>query len=94
MAVDKRIIEKNLLKKGFEKEESHHTYFYYKPEGKYTGISTYISHGSHYKTYPDGLINQMKKQLKLDSKHQTEDLFNCPLSKDEYFSILKGKGLL
>lgn len=43
-------IEKSLLAKGFEKatskQKSHHAYYYFKYQGKRTGVYTYLSHGA------------------------------------------------
>jgi len=36
----------------------------------------------------------MKKQLKLNTINQVVDLFECPMSKEEYNQILKEKDLL
>jgi len=94
MQIDRRLIESNLPSKGFVEEDTHHRYFYHEYKGRRTGISTYTSHGSQYKTYGDALIRQMKKQLKLDTIKQTADLLQCPLSEDGYNEILKSKGLI
>jgi len=94
MQIDRRLIESNLPSKGFVEEDTHHRYFYHEYKGRRTGISTYTSHGSQYKSYGDALIRQMKKQLKLDTIKQTADLLQCPLSEDGYNEILKSKGLI
>ena len=94
MVLDKTKIEKSLRKKGFVKEETHHTYFYHEIEGKRTGVYTYTSHGSSHKNYGDNLLAAMKKQLQLDTKKQLEDLVNCPLSQKAYNKILRKKGVL
>lgn len=94
MQVDRRLIESNLPSKGFVEENTHHKYFYHEYQCRRTGIFTYTSHGSQYKTYGDSLLKQMKKQLKLDTTKQVVDLFQCPLTKDEYNQLLKNKGLI
>jgi len=93
MQVDKRSIELNLCRKGFKKDESHHTYFYHVYKGKRTGIYTYTSHGSKRKVYTNSLLGMMKRQLKLDSIRQVVDLFECPMSEKEYNKILRSKGV-
>jgi hypothetical protein len=80
MQVDKRKIESSLTKKGFIKDETHHTYFYHEYNGKKTGIYTYTSHGSKSKVCGNPLLSMMKKQLKLDTINQAVDLFECPMS--------------
>lgn len=94
MQVDKRKIELSLSKKGFIKDETHHTYFYYEYNGKKTGIYTYISHGSKSKTCGNPLLSMMKKQLKLDTIKQVIDLFECPMSEEEYSQILQAKNFV
>ncbi len=93
MQIEKRDVESSLPKKGFERDASRdHIYFNHRYQGKYTGISTYVSHGA--KSIGDPLIQQMKKQLHLNNSHQVVDLVNCPISSEEYIQILKTKGQL
>lgn len=94
MPIDRRLIESNLVKKGFVEEDSSHKYFYHEYNGKRTGMYTYTSHGSNYKIYDDSLIKMMKMQLKLDTTKQVKDLFLCPMSGEEYNKILAQKNLL
>lgn len=94
MSIDRRLIELNLPKKGFVEEDSGHKYFYHEYNGKRTGMYTYTSHGSGYKDYDVSLIKVMKKQLRLDTIKQVEDLFLCPMTGEEYNRILAHKGLL
>jgi len=94
MQIDRRIIESSLLEKGFVEEDSSHKYFHHEYNGKRTGISTYTSHGSSYKTYGDNLINMIKKQLKLDTNNQIRDFLQCPMKSEEYIRILTEKNYL
>jgi hypothetical protein len=94
MQLDRSRIESALSAKGFAREDTHHRYFYHEHQGKRTGIHTYTSHGSGYKTYPDPLLRSMRQQLRLDTVAQLADLVNCPMSQDAYNEHLKGKGLL
>lgn len=94
MQVERRVIESSLVSKGFVREDEDHRYFYHEYEGKRTGVSTYTSHGSKYKTYDAGLLSMMKRQLRLDSIRQVVDLFQCPIGTDDYNQILSDKGLL
>lgn len=94
MQVDRRVIESSLPSKGFVREDDDHRYFYHEYEGERTGVCTYTSHGSKYKTYGAELLGMMKKQLRLDSIRQVVDLFECPTSGEDYNLILKEKGLL
>jgi len=95
MQVDKRKIESSLTKKGFIRDEAtHHTYFCHEYKGKRTGIYTYTSHGSKSKVCGNPLLSMMKKQLKLDTINQVVDLFECPMSEEEYNQILEEKNIL
>ncbi len=93
MQIDRSEIESSLVTKGFKREDSHHCYFYHEVEGKRTGIFTHTSHGSHFKTYGDNLLKQMKRQLRLDTLNQVVDLYKCPMSGKDYNNILKKKDL-
>ena len=94
MQIERRIIEANLPKKGFVREDAGHRYFYHEYQGKRTGAYTYTSHGSKHNTYGDALLKMMKKQLRLDAIIQAIDLFKCPMTGDGYNQILKEKGFI
>jgi predicted transcriptional regulator len=94
MQVDRRIIENSLVRKGFVQKNKDHRYFYHEYQSKRTGIFTYTSHGTSYKTYGNPLLKLMVKQLKLDTLSQLLDLFNCPISAQDYNSILGKKKLI
>ena len=81
-----------LKKKGFEPEESHHTFFWFYYNGLRTHIKTRISHGNE--EYEDSLLSAMKKQLQLDSMNDLEDLINCPMSQMDYIKQLHDKNQL
>ncbi len=93
MQIDKRKIKSSLLKKGFVQQQGDHEYFYHEVNGKRTGPYTYLSHGSKPKTYGDTLLKRMKLQLRLDSMQQVKDLLECPMSVEDYKSILKTKNI-
>ncbi len=93
MQLDRRLIVSNLPKKGFVQDNNDHRYFYYYYEGKYTGAYTYTSYGTKYKTYGPGLIDAMKKQLRLDTSKQVRDLVECPMSAEDYNALLIQKGI-
>ncbi|MCD6117928.1 hypothetical protein J7K93_13005 [bacterium] len=94
MPIPKRIIEKNLRKKGFVQDNNDHRYFYHEINGKRTGAYAFTSHGSKYKEYDIRLINVLKKELKLNTLKETEDLLKCPMDRTRYEKILKNKGIL
>jgi predicted RNA binding protein YcfA (HicA-like mRNA interferase family) len=90
MAVRKvRDITAALNKKGFELAKTHHNYFILYVDGKKTSIRTRISHGK--KEYGENLLQAMSKQLKLP-RGLFDELLDCPLSYDDYISILKENG--
>jgi hypothetical protein len=92
MQIERRDVESALPKKGFQREDTHHIYFHHYYQGKYTGISTYVSHGTS--SIGDSLIQLMKRQLHLSSSHQVAGLVKCPISGDEYIQLLKTTGQL
>jgi len=87
-------IESVLPTKGFVVEESKDRYYFFEYNGKRTGIYTWTSRGSGYKTYGIELLKVMKKFLKLDTLAELRDLLNCPMSKQQYEAKLKNKGLI
>lgn len=84
-------VEKALLKKGFTlvNNKDHNYYFIYK-DGKKTSVNTKVSHGSH-KDISDGLLNQMRKQVRLP-KQEFEEYLNCTFSKEQYLEFLEKNG--
>ncbi len=94
MQFDRRSIESALAAKGFVREDTHHRYFYHEHQGRRTGVHTYTSHGSGFKTYGDPLLRSMRQQLRLETVAQLADLVSCPMSRDDYNEHLRGKGLL
>ncbi len=87
-----RDIKSALLSKGFKVEESHHEFLWFYHNDKRTHIKTRISHGIE--EYGPDLISAMKKQLKLNSKREIEDLLNCPMKEAEYIELLMKNGEL
>lgn len=86
-----RDIEAALLQKGFMKKSSHHYLFYLHIDGKITGIHTFMSHGI--REYGDPLLTKMKTQLHLSAK-ELESFIQCPLTFEEYVSLLGKRGIL
>ncbi len=95
MPLARRKIEAALKKKEFEEDRSgYHRYFHQEFKGKRTGAYAIISHGSSYKEYSDSLVTAMKKPLYLDTKQEVVDLVNCPMTREDFIGILRGKGLI
>lgn len=96
MPLSRDKIEKSLKKKGFvpDSTREHHRYYHHQVNGKPSGAYAYVSHGTGYKVYGDGLLLKMYKTLKLDDKQQLVRLVGCPMTGEEYVEILKNKGVI
>lgn len=93
MSRSRSAVEAALLKKGFEKEEGDHSYFYYlDTAGKRTAVFTKTSHGTKYRELGDPLLAAMAGQCRL-SKQQFFQLVDCTLSADQYRAKLKALGI-
>ncbi len=84
-------IEKALTKKGFSKEQSHHTYFIFFHNGKKTGLYTYLSHGK--KEISKTLRSKMADQLHL-SPSDFDEVIDCTKSKEDLTRQYEERGLL
>lgn len=82
-------MDATLLKKGFQRDQTHHHMYWFFVGSKRTTIKTRISHGE--KEYGDWLLGQMQKQLKLN-KAQFDRFMDCPMKLEEYQGILVGAG--
>lgn len=88
----KRDVEGALLRKGFQKTDTHHSYFYlHTSDGKRTPVFTKTSHGSKAKELDDHLLSQMAKQCRLN-RNDFLRLIDCPLEREEYEQFLKAGG--
>ncbi len=87
-------LQRTLQAKGFAlyPEKAHHKFYYLVVDGKKTAVKTYFSHGL--KEYGDTLMQLIKKQLKFPQTRQAEDFFDCPMSGEEYVSLLREGGEL
>lgn len=101
MAVrERKRIEKSLKKKGFIEDsrgggsnrDTGHRYYYLHIAGKKTNVRTRVSVGSKYKDLDDDLLSAMQAQLKLDTKQEFLDFVDCPMSEDQYMTILRDGG--
>lgn len=89
------IVERNMIKKGFQKTESHHHFLrYYTLDNKMTTIRTKMSHSNRANTdISDSLLSKMATQCKLNNK----DFYNfidCTLSQEGYETILIRNGYI
>lgn len=87
-------MESALEAKGFQRRESHHSYFvYYTEGGAKTPIQTKTSHGRSGADIPNVLIGRMARQCRL----RTADfrrLVDCSLSQGEYEAMLVSGGAI
>jgi hypothetical protein len=80
-----------LQRKGFQKEETHHTYYYFIYNGKKTEIYTYLSHGK--KDISPYLRSKMANQLKIKPE-EFDKLIDCTMSEDDLIIQYNERGLL
>ena len=84
-------IKEGLTKKGFVAVQRDHTYLFFSVAGRKSGIHTKISHGI--KEYGVNLLSFVAKELKLSPK-QLADLLDCPMSYEDYLTVLKEKKII
>jgi hypothetical protein len=95
-ACEKGYVYRSVLKKGFVEISSrdHIYYRFVQPNGKITPlIKTKMSHGSG-KDISDDLLTKMSRQLMFDKKADLMKFVECDLSGDDYYEILKDKGII
>ena len=94
MPRDRDSVETGLKAKGFELTPGkHRRWTLWTLDGRKTQVHTMTSHGSGYKSLDDSLLGQMARQCRL-SKSQFLDLVDCPLSRQDFESVLKDKGAI
>jgi predicted RNA binding protein YcfA (HicA-like mRNA interferase family) len=92
MPMQRDDIEAALLRKGFQQNNTDHSYFhFYDKNGKKTIVNTKTSGGSKYKTLGPPLVSKMASQCKL-TKPQFQELVECTLSHEKYEEILGKTG--
>ena len=88
MSLEKGIVKRSLLKKGFFTSDKKHKVFTYRTiKGDITTIKTHVSHGSK-KDISDGIISQMAKQCKVD-KQFFEEFARCHIDQAKFENQLK-----
>ena len=93
MPRDKRDVEAGLGNKGFRRlEGNHHNRVYWSEQGKKPMAKTKTSHGSGH-DLSDDLLAKMAKQCGV-TKPNFLKLVDCPLSRQEYETLLKQAGRL
>jgi hypothetical protein len=59
-------------------------------ERKITGVHTFLSHGV--REYSVDLLSKMRSQLHI-SGNELDNLITCPLSADDYATLLEKRGI-
>ena len=93
MPIERKSLEKKLLKEGFIKVDRDHRYYFFNYPELNKSIFTKISTGSKYKTLGDSLVADIAKQLKL-SKKMLEKFVRCEFGKDKLIKIYNENELL
>ena len=93
MPLKRSEIHSGLKNKGFELNDGDHNFFYFIEKGKKTSVFTKTSKGTNYKTISDDLIGKMARQIRLTNQ-QFHVLIKCPLTREEYRSILLEKKVI
>lgn len=89
MPRDRKDIEAGLKNKGFRKKDGDHHYFiYYSSDDKKSLAKTKTSHAM--KSISNDLLSKMSQQCFL-SKAEFLNLVDCPLTREEYETILRRK---
>ena len=89
----KRKVESALIRKGFQRNDSHHIQFrYIAMNGQVTHVKTKISHGQS-RDIGDKLAGKMARQcfLKLS---EFKKLIDCSLSRSQYEEILRNSSVI
>ncbi|MFO1430534.1 MAG: hypothetical protein U1F76_10410 [Candidatus Competibacteraceae bacterium] len=94
MPKDKRDVEAGLLAKGFKQQQGgDHNYFVYvSMDGKKALAKTKTSHGRGF-DIDDSLLRMMARQCAL-TRAQFLKLIECPLSREDYETLLRQTGKL
>ncbi len=95
MATAIDVIKESLSKKGFRQIEggNHNKWFFYH-NGKRTCAYIVFSRSSKMKDFDDSLLVAAKRELKLKTNGEVRDLWNCPMSQNDFIARLKEYGVL
>ena len=80
-----------LLRKGFEKVETHHAMLWFVVQGRRTSIHTWVSHGQ--RKLDDRLLRLMARELHL-SKAEFLKFVECEMSYEDYLRRMVDGGYL
>ena len=90
--LERRQVERSLPRKGFDREnrEKHVFFVHRNGDGQKTGIQTFVSRGTDYKSLGPSLVGTMARQCRLTSS-QFIELVNCTITGDEYDCLVAEK---
>ena len=80
-----------LLKKGFERAETHHTMLWLMVQGRRTSIHTWLSHGQ--RKLDDRLLRLVAGELHL-SRAELLKFVECEMSREDYHRRMVDRGHL
>jgi hypothetical protein len=85
-----KVIKKLSLQPSQSKRRAPHPVYWYFLDGKKALRLTFPNPHGGSKSVSTGFIKQIQNSLRLDTR-QFEDLTECPLTADEYETIIRGK---
>ena len=80
-----------LLRKGFEKAQTHHTMLWFTVQGRRTSIHTWVSHGQ--RKLDDRLLRLIAKELHLSTVELLK-FVECEMSYEDYRRRMVDEGYL
>ena len=90
-SIQARTVRRGLTSKGFDEVNRGDIFYHFVVNGKKSGIHTMMSHGETY--CGTKYLTTMARQLGL-KRDELVQLVECPLSRDEYEKLLRGRGRL
>ncbi|QDA31507.1 type II toxin-antitoxin system HicA family toxin [Thermococcus indicus] len=91
----RRELQKALRKKGFiEKEGGRHTKYILTENGKKKRVMTILSRGKDKEELGPALVKRIMKQLHFNDPKKFDDFVKCPLSYEEYLTMLREKKVI
>jgi len=96
MPIERDVIRKNILEKGFKessgKRNPDHEYYHLYHKGKLIGdVWIKLSRGPNYKEYSNDLLGRQAKMLHINNK-DFQKFVTCEYTKEEFIEILLKAG--
>ena len=95
MPAERAQIKASLVAKGFDEEtkDRDHDFYFLRHNDLRRAIFTKLSRGRKYKTYDDGLLAAISKQLQL-TRSQLNELIDCSMDGAQYIAALRNRGII